>query len=285
MTNLFNELHKEEFSKALNSKNNKILEETVIFQILKIILDENTKSFHKTLSAGTQLFRCRELDGHKGNKYSEDGITVTKDGSGKFISTGFDSYNSKENPFGKFGAGRVNLSGMAYLYLAEEEYTACAEIKPLNETLISLATFELKKDVSVIDLKTDTSYSEFLELAEKTHVDMKELLTWIMRRFCIPVKDSEDYYITQVISDYIRRAGYDGIRFQSAMSGGTNVTLFNCHESYVQFVSSRLVCVPETQIRILDLNSGNRIKNPNSSKLSDDEEIENTRNLLLNKLK
>lgn len=54
------------------------------------------------------------------------------------------------------------------------------------------------------------------------------VIRMIQRAFSKPTNNSDDYIPTQVIAEYIRSLGYDGIRFNSSIhSGGVNLTIFN----------------------------------------------------------
>lgn len=47
--------------------------------------------------------------------------------------------------------GRANPKGMAYLYLANDEATCMAELRPHKGQLISLARFRISRDLFVVD--------------------------------------------------------------------------------------------------------------------------------------
>lgn len=50
----------------------------------------------------------------------------------------------------------------------------------------------------------------------------------IQGAFSCPTNNTDDYIPTQVISEYLRSLGYDGIRFNSSLhDGGVNLTIFN----------------------------------------------------------
>jgi hypothetical protein len=88
------------------------------------------------------------------------------------------------------------------------------------------------------------------------------MITNIMVRFATPAINDSIYASTQFISDYFRKAGFDGIRFQSAMSGGTNITLFISHHSRVRFINSRVLAVHSQHLNIMDLDNGETIQSP-----------------------
>ena len=65
--------------------------------------------------------------------------------------------------------------------------------------------------------------------------------------FSKPTNNSDDYLPTQVIAEYIRSLGYDGIRFNSSLHyGGVNLTIFNYEKC--EAVSSQDFRVEEMKI-------------------------------------
>lgn len=150
---------------------------------------------------------------------------------------------------------RANIPGMSYLYLAEDPYTACSEIHPANHQFVSLAEFELLKESKLFDLKTNRSVPVDIEVINELQISPAVLMTAIMNHFATPAIDGSIYRTTQYLSDYIRKAGYDGIRFQSSTSGGTNITLFNSHRSRIKYLESRVVLVHSSHYNIVDLNN------------------------------
>ena len=250
-----------------NSFSNKDIEDSFVIKVLDEIIGDDAGIFHYTLNNGFELFRARIITKNEDLNTNQSGISADFPEDAPFFSTGFDKYGSKEAPMGKPPAARNNIEGMSYLYLAEDPYTACAEIRPINRCLVSLATFRVQSDIHILNfVHHNTDISKYLLLEEKIkvspnglNVSLSELFTWFMEIFYRSVGESKGYIASQIISDYIRKAGIDGIRYLSSMSGGTNITIFNSHESKISFSSSKLVFVPSQQFDIIDLNSGDRI--------------------------
>lgn len=63
----------------------------------------------------------------------------------------------------------------------------------------------------------------------------------LMMQYCQPVSKKEDYRVTQIISDYIRKMGYDGILYRSFFTMKDNYTIFNCHKNKIAYRNSRIV--------------------------------------------
>lgn len=282
------EFHGRKFIDALKSRDKKIIENHPVVQFLDKLVSGDVKAFHKKYKAGKIFYRSRKVNFsdivENGIDISELGISAEFDANGIFYSHGYDEYNSKEAPIGIPPEGRANIAGMPYLYLAEEPYTACVEIRPEIQDVISLSEFELKKSVRVINFRDNDHTREFKELEDKLQVSPSVMLTWIMEQY--PTSATEDVYLmTQFISDYIRKAGYDGVRFKSSMSGGTNITLFNSHKSIVKYRTSKLVFLSTKYFGIADFESGKLLKPVIKSGNLNQEELDKSRESIITTIK
>lgn len=232
--------------------------------IVKIIDDYiiGSQKFMEIKNKDVVLFRARRLDEGDFNNHSK-GLEADYNLNCEktridFSSTGYDYDNSRECPLGKSVGGRGNIKGMSFLYLAEDEATACSEIDATMQDVISLATFKIKQDVRIIDLNSDCVEFKASE-DEKYGVHLKTFINEIIYTFCKPIRNEEDYYTTQLISDHIRKAGFDGIRYRSMYTGKSNYVLFNSHKSKVGFVDSRLVLFEGVEKHFFDCNNNKRI--------------------------
>ena len=84
----------------------------------------NLLDLKKCLENGTIYYRARIMDPADDNN-TKKGPHKTKDK--KLI--GYDEFNSREPLLGIPGAGRNNIDGVSYLYIASNPETACTEIK------------------------------------------------------------------------------------------------------------------------------------------------------------
>ena len=243
------------FLKVINdNKDNKCIEETLIFKALKLISESG--EFDTVLSEKRVYYRSRGIDLTQKDQIIGHGISVY----GKEMKTsGFDKYGSKEPPIGIASNARNNVHGMGYLYLSEDEYTACAEIKPTSDMFISLAKFEIAKPLTVIDLLTNKR----IEQTEKFHNEYKIypafLITEVMNLFTVN-KSDEVYATTQFISDYFRKCGYGGIRYKSALTGKGNLTIFNSDERFIHFISSKIVYCSRPMYSLINLDDSKEIQ-------------------------
>ena len=181
----------------------------------------------------TVLYRSRIVDTIK-MLNNETTITVDEQDNIK----GFDKYDSKEPPINISKGGRCNPAGSSYLYLSESEYSACAEVRPMNKQILSVARFEITKDLNIVDF---TAGGNFEEYNEEKGYSVTMLLSEIFSSFMMPVYNDDEYALTQYISDFIRKYGYDGICYYSSSTAEKSYTIFNCCEDNVKFLDSKLV--------------------------------------------
>lgn len=213
--------------------------ENELFKVIdEIVVDKEKTQFIKEIPAGTILYRAREI---KIDDYSkpEMGLKVKLE-NGKFVTEGFNEKNSIECPIGIGNDGRNNVAGMSYLYVAQDVATACAEIKSTLRNLISVAEFEVKTPLKIIDFSNDDKKFTY-ELNEEYQMSIGKFITLLMFQYCQPAVDAMDYKMTQILSDYIRKMGFDGIMYRSFFTMNNNYTIFNCHKSKIAFMSSRIV--------------------------------------------
>jgi RES domain-containing protein len=131
------------------------------------------------------------------------------------------------------GDGRANPCGIACLYLAEHPDTAMAEVRPFLRSLITLAKFEVVRDLSLVDCGQDEKRScEFLIQNQPGPLD-KEDGVWgdVAHAFSKPVAPDEpktSYVPTQILAEAFRSNGYDGIIYNSLLHRvGKNIALFD----------------------------------------------------------
>ena len=127
--------------------------------------------------------------------------------------------------------GRANPAGIAYLYVADQEETAVAEIRPYVGANVTVAKICPTKNLRVIDLtKIHKIPSPFGHDNLKTLITRNALLNTLNKELARPVnpEDGEVEYVpTQYLAEIVLNNGYDGIRYRSAVSAsGTNYVFF-----------------------------------------------------------
>lgn len=141
-------------------------------------------------------------------------------------------------PSSKSLEGRANARGITCLYLANDIDTTLHEVRAGAFDYISVGTFRLKKDITVVNLRAIAGISPFVEgLEYLDHAINKQYLEKINTEMSKPLRRSDstlDYVPTQYIADFIKsiehngKQEYDGIEYNSTMNPcGHNLAIFN----------------------------------------------------------
>lgn len=133
--------------------------------------------------------------------------------------------------------GRANSKGIRRLYLSTHKETVIKELKPTINDNIYIGTFELTKDITVVDLKELELFSLFVnDEIIKTYflnIDTLKNIKKDMERISLSDSNGLEYIPTQYISDLICANMFEknkccGISYKSTVSEkGYNVVLFN----------------------------------------------------------
>ena len=145
-------------------------------------------------------------------------------------------------------AGRANPLGIPYLYLCNKIETTYYEVRAVYLDRISVGKFTILRDLNIVDFSNKINlfytYSDSesnISLADI--VKRKILFDKISSDLSKPLRrfDTEIEYVpTQLICEYCKQNGADGIRFNSSLhQGGTNVVLFNSSDAECRSVLSR----------------------------------------------
>jgi hypothetical protein len=126
--------------------------------------------------------------------------------------------------------GRVNAKGIPCLYLSTDHDTAMAEVRPWIGSYVSVASFEVLRDLTVVDCSADSA--QYLFFGGEPLPGRREEQVWgdINRAFSEPVAradDVADYAATQVLAEAFRFGGFDGIVYGSKLGQGRNVAIFD----------------------------------------------------------
>ena len=170
-------------------------------EIINGVIDKH--KLKETIKKGETLYRARIV---------EDDLNLKdNDNAKRFF--GYNKEDSGMAPKSKIKRdGRLNYKGEQVLYLANDQYTALAEVRPEKKIWVSIAGFEILDDIEVINF-CNNGYSP------------KSIMHWISFEFYKPVHNSE-YRITQQIGKVIKELGYCGIKYSSCFSAkGVNLAL------------------------------------------------------------
>jgi RES domain-containing protein len=148
--------------------------------------------------------------------------------------------------------GRANVEREVVLYVADQEATAIAEVRPWRGLLVSVAELNIVRDLRLVDLSIPPPPSNpFIDEAPQYELELESLLNAFGEELGRPLRradDPHDYAPCQKLVRRIRKSGlYDGIRYPSAMvPSGTNLVLFD--PKLVKIGPSKVVEVREVGI-------------------------------------
>ena len=179
------------------------------------LFDEELERLMKTSNAGDHFFRARpgyEIVDYKHVPYKGAAIGPP--------------------PKNRAKPGRANKRGEVVLYVADEEETAVAEVRPARGNLVSLATLSTQRELRIVDLTSlPWTANPFVDETPQYEQELEALLAAFAEELARPLRRSDDYreYLpSQMLVRRIRAAGYDGIRYPSAMNlGGKNLVIFD----------------------------------------------------------
>lgn len=219
----------------------------------KYTIDDKDQRFYRVIRKGTKLYRARVVKNFDYKNFYDF------DASSQYVH-GYNETNSREAPIGKSPSGRNNIEGVSYLYVSKDEKTACAELKSSPMDLISLATFELTRNMKIVDFALFDKKFKANEI-DNDQLALGLLFARIMKSYITPVRNKEEdktYKITQIISDHIRKMGVDGIAYGSFYDRqGENFTFFNSHKNFFAFCGSRLLVNKSQRVSFLDFENEN----------------------------
>lgn len=130
--------------------------------------------------------------------------------------------------------GRVNPAGIPYLYLGSTQVTAISEIRPHTGETACVADFRTPHDLKLVDLRRPIKKVSPFVLADAEDISrMRSDLLFLERlgeeltRPIVPQAAAIDYTPSQYICEFIKKCGYDGVIYQSSVSEGINLALFD----------------------------------------------------------
>jgi hypothetical protein len=163
----------------------------------------------------------------------------------------------------KVADGRVNPRGIAYLYLARKQNTACAEVRPWLGSYISLGKFQTKRGLRIIDCTLDEKKRMPFKAFNAVDLENPIVIPWgpddyesvvwgdigyAMSKPVTPEDSSLSYVPTQIIAESLRHHGADGIEYRSLLAQGeVNIALFEIDDA--ELVDHGLVLVETTAIQ------------------------------------
>ena len=150
-------------------------------------------------------------------------------------------------PEGQAKAGRANPQGIPYLYLCEGKETTYAEVRAIRNDTVSVGIFRPKSELRIVDFTAPVFRSIFSSDDCPLRDIVREglVLRAISEDLARPktTYNSEiEYLSTQMVCEFCKLRGADGVRFSSSLNpGGINIVLFE---------SSKVECESVFQVLI-----------------------------------
>ena len=143
---------------------------------------------------------------------------------------------------------RANRTGISHLYLATTIDTAIAEVRPAPGHYVSIGTFKVDEDLKILNL-CHTNILDYV--SQESDYDDYVLYDIFRSEFETPLTPdkSNRYYKSQFITDIAKRCGADGLMFNSSVSTGINLVLFNTSNATYQDHQEKLVKIKKQSYR------------------------------------
>lgn len=128
--------------------------------------------------------------------------------------------------------GRANPKGIPSLYVATTKETAMSEVRPWLGSIISAGQFEVQRELRIIDFSVEHGKNNLDYFFKKPSDEetLKAVWSEIDNAFSRPTESSDlksEYAPTQIISEFIKSKGFDGIAYKSSLADGHNCALFD----------------------------------------------------------
>jgi hypothetical protein len=154
----------------------------------------------------------------------------------------------KAKPASKMGApppsharsGRMNPVGIPYLYVALEQETAIAEMRPWVGAWLSVARLTLRQTLRVDNLNSRDKKPRDMQVQKGDRRDYEAFLLTMAQTLAMPQDPNDElaYIPTQYFAEKFKRQGLDGIIYLSVLhKPGSNLVLFDVDSATVQKVS------------------------------------------------
>jgi len=144
---------------------------------------------------------------------------------------------------------RFSPVGISYGYFAFDERTAVAEIRPEHSDNVAIGTFLVPLGLRFIDFRR-ASMERALDYFDDDFNDrlycQQQFISEFIADISRPISSDEqllEYIPTQIMAEFIWSRGYDGFLFDSSLTGGTNLVLFEekyDYESYRKVIADIL---------------------------------------------
>lgn len=185
-----------------------------------------------TIEPGATYYRARIIDDAaqsehmiakcSGSDCSEDERKWYRNKANKFRGLSKEGSYVPPNP-DTIRDGRSNAKFIRFLYVAESPTTAVFEVRPVLYSAVNVAGIKVKEKLNIANIAVDIDMNP-----EKEKSVDEWLLSFVQSAFSFPTNNPDDDIASQIIAEYLRHLGYDGIRYGSSLHrGGFNLTIFD----------------------------------------------------------
>ena len=129
--------------------------------------------------------------------------------------------------------GRANPKGIPYLYLATDQNTCLAELRPQKGDQLSCAQFRVLKDLRVVDCYSVPKHIGMVTCIFRPPESAEDIesaiWTMINDSYSRPTRPDDEhslYIPTQVLAEFFKSQGFDGVCYKSGLGDGYNMVLF-----------------------------------------------------------
>jgi hypothetical protein len=161
-------------------------------------------------------------------------------------------------------ASRLNHTGEAVLYCAEDEKTAVSEIRPGKGYICTTCELTLTKKIQALDLASSPEdINPFTCINLSWKLDLRRIGRNLSALIGEPTSRGEDkalYRKTQLLGQIVRTMQLKGVRFSSSLNSPTGVNLALFDPVLVTFSNTCLVKVTKTEVAYERLHQSNGIE-------------------------
>jgi hypothetical protein len=125
--------------------------------------------------------------------------------------------------------GRANPKGIAYLYLATRRETAMAEVRPWIGSYVSVGQFEILRELRLVNCTEESE--RMLHFGdpppERWDEEVWQDVDDAFSRPVVSTDEAPDYVPTQILAEFFKVNGFDGVAYRSSLGQGHNIVLFD----------------------------------------------------------
>ncbi len=235
-------------------------------------LDSNAKQVLESMESLVEKMKPMKL--RKGIYYrarvvetkdicTEKGFSTNVDGR---VCAGYNETESGRAPECIVKAGRINREWEAIWYIADDAYTAMAEVRPGVREQVSVAEYRIvnNEDLYILDFSGITpemkKKSDSEDLLQNNH-DLHEIYVEMQKLLTLPAVHERSYFISNMIADIIKGVGVSGVKYKSFYGKGTNIALWDIDEKEIEYYGSTVYLNYCSNQAFISLEDGKTIKN------------------------